>query len=394
MANKIDTVAGRKKLEPRREPYWLAISDVDGAYVGFRRGPDTWVARLRVDGKQKGHALGRHEDHRAAIRAAKDWITSIEQGVVDHTATVADACRAYLDNIAREKGHLAARDARGRLHRRVLGRTFKTRQIEANTLARVQLARLRPDHIEKWRDELIPEGLTGEALRKAKASANREMAALIAALNHAFKRRMVASDLAWNAIGKFGDVQARDHRRYVTVEERKALLASAAEVGAGSIKPLLEGLVLTGARPIELARATVSDYDVTRGTLSLRSYKGKSREPRVREVPLRVLGAEPLIKRLCKDKLPAAYLFTRDDGNPWTHSDWDHLVRDARDRAELGGVTAYDLRHTFITESLTSGVDPLTVARIAGTSMEMISTTYGKLIEDHAARAFAKVRLL
>lgn len=394
MANRIDTAAGRRKLEPRRNPYYLAIPDIEGAYVGFRRGPDTWIARLREDGKQIFHALGRHEDHRAAIRAAKEWIKSRQQGVVDHTAAVKDACLAYLANLEREKGPSAAQEARARLQRRVLGRTLKTRQIEAHTLARVPLAKLRPDHVEQWRDGLVPADLKGEALRKAKASANREMAALIAALNHAYKRRLVASDLAWHSIGKFGDVQARKHRRYVTVDERNALLKSAAKVGKGAIRDLLEGLMLTGARPIELARANVADYDTAAGTLALTSYKGPSREPRVREVPLRALGAEALIKRLSKDKLPAAPVFTRDDGQRWGHSDWDDLVRDARDRAELKGITAYDLRHSFISEALTGGVDALTVARIAGTSMEMISATYGKLIEDHATRAFANVRLV
>ena len=152
--------------------------------------------------------------------------------------------------------------------------------------------------------------------------------------------------------------------------------------------------MLTGARPIELARATVADYDSSTGTLSLFSYKGQSPEPSPREVPLRALGAEALIKRLCKDKLAAAPLFTRDDGRQWAHSDWDGLVRNARDGAHLKALTAYDLRHTFISEALIGGVDPLTVARIVGTSLGMISMTYGKLIEDHATRAFKNVQLL
>ena len=102
MAYQIDTVAGRRKLEPRREPYWTAIGDIEGAFVGYRRGPDTWIVRLREDGRQHTHAIGRHEDHRAAIRAARDWIKAREQGVVDHTGRVKDACIAYLANLDRE----------------------------------------------------------------------------------------------------------------------------------------------------------------------------------------------------------------------------------------------------------------------------------------------------
>ena len=401
MADRIDTAAARRKLAPRRNPYYLAIPDIDGAFVGFRRGPDTWIARLRDDdGKQQFHALGKFEDHRAAIRKAKEWIEARQVGVMDHTATVADACRAYLSNQEQEKGAKAAQEARGRLQRCILGRTpdearkARARPVEPNKLARKPLAKLRAVDIEAWRDALIPEGLEGETRRMARASANRELTALAAALNHAYKRQMVATTMAWSTVGKFNDVRARKHRRYVTLDERKALLTAAESVETGAIKRLLEGLMLTGARPIELRRATVADYDAKTGTLSLKSFKGASTEPRVRDVPLRALGAESLIKKLCKDKLPNAPIFTRDDGKPWGHSDWDHLVREARTVAKLKPLTAYDLRHSFISEAITGGVDPLTVSKIVGTSLDMISMTYGKLIEDHAIRAFAKVKLI
>ena len=57
-------------------------------------------------------------------------------------------------------------------------------------------------------------------------------------------------------------------------------------------------------------------------------------------------------------------------------------------------VAAYDLRHTWITDALTQGCDPMTVARIAGTSLSMITRTYGHLLHDHAEKAFASVELL
>lgn len=400
MAHRVDTAAGRAKLLPRREPYWLAVPDVTGAYVGFRRGPDTWIARLREDDRQVYQQLGRFNDHRAAVRAAKAWLEERGRGVTVHDATVADACRSYLSNLEREKSAKAAQEARGRLQRCILGRTkeearkARARPLKPHRLAQRPLAKLTADDVQGWRDGLVAKELEGEARRKARASANREMAALIAALNHARKRTMVASDLAWSTVGKFTDVQARQSRRYVTREERAALLKAAATVEGGAIRDLLEALILTGARPVELARANVADHDRAAGSLTLISFKGTSREARTREVPLRALGAEALIKRLTADKLPGAPIFTRDDGNPWGHSDWDHLVRAAREAAKLKPLTAYDLRHTFITDALTGGVDALTVARIVGTSLEMITRTYGKLVDDHATRAFAGIRMV
>ena len=51
----IDTPTRRKKLSPRREPYWHKI--MTGRYLGYRqteRGGH-WVARINVDGSQRYH---------------------------------------------------------------------------------------------------------------------------------------------------------------------------------------------------------------------------------------------------------------------------------------------------------------------------------------------------
>ena len=72
---------------------------------------------------------------------------------------------------------------------------------------------------------------------------------------------------------------------------------------------------------------------------------GSKEHPRT--VPLSAAAAV-LFDRLVKDKLPYAYIFTRDNGHPWAHSDWDELIRDAAEKAGLPkGVCLYTLRHSF-----------------------------------------------
>jgi hypothetical protein len=62
---KIDTRSARLALPVRREPYWTVISA--GSAIGYRRGPGTWIARLRDDdGKQRYEALGAADDARDA----------------------------------------------------------------------------------------------------------------------------------------------------------------------------------------------------------------------------------------------------------------------------------------------------------------------------------------
>jgi integrase len=113
-----------------------------------------------------------------------------------------------------------------------------------------------------------------------------------------------------------------------------------------------------------------------------------------RTVPL-PKAAVALFSRLAKDKLPNAWLFTREDGKPWAHSDWDELVRDAAEKAGLPkGVCLYTLRHSFITQALMDGMATLDVARITGTSLAMIEKHYGHLVMRAARERLESVNLL
>jgi integrase len=56
-------------------------------------------------------------------------------------------------------------------------------------------------------------------------------------------------------------------------------------------------------------------------------------------------------------------------------------------------VTAYTLRHSTITDLVSSGLPLLTIAQISGTSAEMIERHYGHLIRDAATEALAGLAL-
>lgn len=93
--------------------------------------------------------------------------------------------------------------------------------------------------------------------------------------------------------------------------------------------------------------------------------------------------------------MPNAFLFTRDDGKPWAHSDWDELVKEAAARAQLpAGTCLYTLRHSFITQSLLDGVSTLEVSKIVGTSLTMIEKHYGHLVQDTARERLARVQMI
>ena len=91
---------------------------------------------------------------------------------------------------------------------------------------------------------------------------------------------------------------------------------------------------------------------------------------------------------MSKDKLPDAPLLSKDNGDQWKSSDQVKLMREAVLNSELSpDVVFYTLRHSFIANAILSGMDLYSLAKIAGTSIEMIEKHYGKLIKDRVIDA-------
>lgn len=359
MAHEIHKVSVRNKLAPRREPYWAAPI-ARGKFIGFRKidsESGTWIARLRDDaGRQQYKSLGYASesfDYDKAKAEAEAWFKNRDVGITDDVVTVADACRAYVEDLKQANRKDTAHDAEGRFKRTV----YKT------SFGDIHLTKFRTKHLKDWRASL-----TGSA-----ASVNRNCNTVIAALNLAARNRYVSADRAQEWTG-FTPLAVTNKRRtiYLDLDQRRAWIASA----AGAVRDLIEAAVLTGARPGELVKAKRSQFDAR---TELMTFVGKTGERTV----FLSKPAVALFKRLAKDKLPSASLLTRDDGKSWAHSDWDLLVKEAATKAGLPkGVVLYTARHSFITAAITGGMATLEVARIVGTSLQMIEKHYGHLVES------------
>lgn len=361
----------RKALPPRREPYWAAPIE-RGKYVGFRKISETsgtWIARMRDEtGRQHYRALGTVTsdfDFDKAKEAARRWFKQREAGIRDDLVTVADACRQYVEELRREKGEASAHDAEMRFRRTVYSHPIGARH----------LAKLRTPHLKAWL----------HSLQMAPASANRNFASLKAALNRAVRNRQAPRELEqeWRDVPLL-KVTSKRRDLFLDLEQRRALVAAC----RGAVRDLVEAAALTGARPGELVSALRSQFDARTGSMTFIGKTGS------RTVPLSP-AALALFTRLAKSKLPNARLFLRDDGKPWGHSDWDELVRDAAARAGLpAGVCLYTLRHSFITTAIVEGMSTLDVARLVGTSVQMIEQHYGHLVHSAARERLARVMLL
>jgi integrase len=76
----------------------------------------------------------------------------------------------------------------------------------------------------------------------------------------------------------------------------------------------------------------------------------------------------------------------------WNKEAWKKPIKDAVYAANLPPhTTAYTLRHSTITDLVTSGLPILTIAQISGTSVEMIEKHYGHLRNDAALTALEQL---
>lgn len=357
----------RDRLPIRREPHWQRLAA--GSFLGFRRGPDTWVARYRGrDGKQQYQSLGEAIDFDEAKRAAEAWLSQLSASPVRtiRRGTVRTALEAYLDFL-RQQGR-AATAAEVEVRYKAV--------VWPDEWASLLLQNLTMDDVLAWR----------ERLRKGRLnrSVNRHVRAVIAGLNKAHRLGHVGNPAAWRIESLSDDVEAEGNTAVMlTSEQRSALIAAAAP----HLADFLRGLELTGARPGELAAATVADFDGA--SVRLTHRKGRPPKLRTRYVTLSTDGVR-FFKALMKRKLPAASIFTEDCAQPWRRHRWSRAIsalvaehnRKARGKQRAPeNASAYSFRHSRISELLQlHGIDPLTVAHQTGTSLAMIEKAYFRFI--------------
>jgi integrase len=142
-------------------------------------------------------------------------------------------------------------------------------------------------------------------------------------------------------------------------------------------------------RPGALAALTVGNFDKRLGVLTI----GKDKAGGDRKISLPD-GTAAFFASHCKDKLPGAFILTNSVGSPWDKDVWGYQFDKAAKVAELPPkATTYSIRHSTITDLIHAGVDSLTVAQLAGTSVAMIEKHYGHLTRDHARSALAALAL-
>lgn len=150
----------------------------------------------------------------------------------------------------------------------------------------------------------------------------------------------------------------------------------------------------TGARTTELAKARVRDYSPRSRQIILKEHKRSRTEhvPTPRHINLTDTALN-ILDRLCEGRHPDEFIFQRPWGKPWSKKTLNTRLHSVQRLAVALGkevranISIYDFRHLWISEALMAGVDVMTVAKMAGTSVRMIETVYGHFRSDHFAEA-------
>ena len=340
----------------------------------------TWSVRIQdpITGKPAYETLGEfselpdHQRFDAAQREAMRILGHVGKGGIANPKTIKDCCELYVAAQERAKGSTAAKDARNR---------FAAYVLDDARFADLKLADLTPAHMTAWRNKLADRPSTSGANRGGKRSdstLNRDMTPFRAALNLAFEEGWVTSEFAWKS--KLKPIPNADKRRelYLDRAERARLI----EFAAPDVALLIGVMCVLPLRPGALANLTVSAYDPRLKQLTIKIDKTGSRK---------ILLPERTAAQFAdaiKGRPQDAPLFTRANGAAWDRYAWRDLVKVAAADAGLSDETViYTLRHSAITDMVVAGVDLLTIAQLAGTSVRMIEKHYGHLRNDIAAKA-------
>jgi integrase len=356
---KLESRTARLRLPIRPEPYWRGLEK--GFALGYRRRGKggTWLARRRpTDGGYVERKIGTSDDlqdadgvavldYGQAQEAARAWWRAELRSEEGHDTrsgpyTVADAVADYLKE-------MDGRGAKSVYHTR---RAAETHVLP--TLGTALVGKLTAKKIEDWHRGLAVKPAlarsklgrkpnhrkadkTADGVRKRRATANRILTVMKAALNHAWKSGHVPTDDAWRRVKPFRGVETA-RVRYLSDAECVRLV-NACKL---TFRNLVRGALVTGCRYSELTAMHVADFNADAGVVTVR----ESKAGKPRHVVLTDEG-QRLFTSLTAGKLGTDPIFVRHDGGMWGKSHQLRPMLEACQRAKIKpAISFHVLRHT------------------------------------------------
>jgi integrase len=398
---KLESRTARGALKPAGKPYYRAIDE--GLHLGYRKGArgGKWVMRRYMgDQTYSVEMIGTADDTldadghevmtfaQAQAEARKRFIQErrraaglpTEQGPY----TVAVCIKEYIGWL--DENRKSARDTRWRADALIIP-----------TLGDIECAKLTNAKIRHWKEATakapvrlrtkkgaapkfkVLDSTDPEEVRRRRASTNRVLTILKAALNRAWRENKISSDQAWRTVEPFEEADAaRVH--YLTVGEAQRLI----NASPADFRSLVQVALATGCRFGELAALRVTDFNSDSGTLHVRTSKsGKARHVVLTEEGI------ALLKNLTAGRDGRASLLLKAGGGSWLKSHQTRPMAEACAAAKITPAASFHvLRHTYASLTIMNGAPLMVVARNLGhADTRMVEKHYGHLSASYVADA-------
>lgn len=405
----IQSPAGRRRLAPGTYTYWFKLAK--GRSVGYRRdgNPGSWWARVRVDQKDIYRKIGLADDV-PGIWDAQAYAQAVEE--VWSLAADPERLRSRRASPGSRANQLAASPIGAEFTvLRALANYLKNLDGRSSAQYLADQYRIANDHIipelgarlcdelevivlRRWFEGLevgacqaadsdrvpgdpvfSPDPETEQLLRQR---ANRILQTLKSALNFAWHDGLTSHERPWARVKPYKR-ERRPKRRALTIRECQAL----ANVAPPDLRRLILGALHTGCRIGELRTLRVGAFDYGSGTLLVYATK----TARARRIVLSYEGIG-FFERLTHPLGPDDLIFRKADGQPWQRHAHTMVFRDACLSAGIArSVVFHELRHTYASLLIMSGVSPFVVAdQLGHADCRQIIETYGHITGEFAVR--------
>ncbi len=236
---------------------------------------------------------------------------------------------------------------------------------------RLTVFKVRAFHVSRWLDKRYV--TVGDNYRNGAARA----------VNRAFNWARKQGLIETNPIVGLERPTFQPREDWLTPEQWEKTIASVPPDDA--LHDFLWFLHETGCRPVEARTVEARHWDRAhdRFVLERRMSKGHSRQSVIEKRVIRLNERAVEIVRKWALKYPEGPLFRNNRGRPWKRSPLNSRCFDLRQKLGFP-LFPYILRHTFCTNALLRGVDPLTVAILLGhKDATMVMRVYNHLVQNN-----------
>jgi integrase len=240
---------------------------------------------------------------------------------------------------------------------------------------------------DKFRSLKFVNALSAKGM--APASRNRILMLLKFMFNSAIKWEV--QGVVSNPCKGISELQENNHmERFLTSDEAYRLRAAIAESANPMLGPIVQLMMLTGCRRGEALNAKKTDFDLERGSWLLPDPKGgKARHIPMNERAVETVRAAILLaQNLNHNFEQTEYVFA----NPRTGLPFEQIYcswNSARKKAGLEDLRMHDLRHSFASAMVNSGMTLYDVKEILGHANIKTTQRYAHL-SNHRLRTAAE----